>query len=238
MDSNSSDLFNKCVSPWFGAMCQYKFAEDLPSSFSRIVMDTFNRYATFEGFVTIRSCYQLLNNCQTEYWSRCLDWREICDGKTDCINGEDEQSCNQLDITECTVHEYRCHYGDQCIPLAFFKDSKLSMDCLDGSDEEDDSVRYGTLINPHCLYVYTFRCEERTGRYPLTFPCGYGSYLQSFDLPNRKSVCPNRRDLEFSISILTSFNNVNDIKCQEAFYCAFYPSIPSSKSKDAKKHET
>ncbi|CAF3751729.1 unnamed protein product [Rotaria sp. Silwood1] len=238
MDSNSSDLFNKCVSPWFGAMCQYKFAEDLPSSFSRIVMDTFNRYATFEGFVTIRSCYQLLNNCQTEYWSRCLDWREICDGKTDCINGEDEQSCNQLDITECTVHEYRCHYGGQCIPLAFFKDSKLSMDCLDGSDEEDDSVRYGTLINPHCLYVYTFRCEERTGRYPLTFPCGYGSYLQSFDLPNRKSVCPNRRDLEFSISILTSFNNVNDIKCQEAFYCAFYPSIPSSKSKDAKKHET
>jgi hypothetical protein len=31
-------------------------------------------------------------------WPLCLDWREICDGKNDCSNGEDEELCDQLEM--------------------------------------------------------------------------------------------------------------------------------------------
>ncbi|CAM4917640.1 unnamed protein product [Rotaria socialis] len=74
-----------------------------------IVEATFNNYSEIIKNVTTGSCYRFLDNCNQELWPRCLDWREICDGKTDFSNGE-------LDMTKCSDHEYRCHYGGQCIP--------------------------------------------------------------------------------------------------------------------------
>ena len=39
----------------------------------------------------------------------CLDWREICDGIPNCLEGKDEENCYLLEMNECHPdEEYRC----------------------------------------------------------------------------------------------------------------------------------
>ncbi|CAF4643086.1 unnamed protein product [Rotaria sp. Silwood1] len=102
----------------------------------------------------------------------CIDWRMICDGKFDCINGNDEENCQMLEMNECPDDTYRCHFGGQCIPLAFIRDGPNTADCLDGTDEmqlnEENTYRFSS----NCFRIPTFRCEERTGPYQRSLPCG------------------------------------------------------------------
>ncbi|CAF1140302.1 unnamed protein product [Adineta ricciae] len=116
-------------------------------------------------------CYGFIESCNNESWPSCLDWREICDEKVDCLDGE------ELEWNECNENEYRCHNG-QCIPMEFAWESLSSVDCLDGSDEHDDVQREFNLnpvsYNPNCVNLSIFRCEERTPRYPRQFVCGGG----------------------------------------------------------------
>jgi hypothetical protein len=232
MNSNSSDVFNNCSLPWFGSVCQYKFGYDSLLSFGDIVETTFNNYSSIIHNVTTGTCYQFLDGCNHYMWPLCLDWREICDGKMDCLNGEDEHWCDQLEMTTCAHDEYRCHFGGQCIPLSFAKDSRRSMDCLDGSDEIDTYMNYIALINTDCTDVSTFRCHERIGRYPWSFQCGDGQYLYRFEIPNRLTICTNKRDREATRIILTSLNHIPDIDCRQAFYCALHHNRTDGKSKN------
>jgi hypothetical protein len=163
MNNNAVEVFHNCSAPWFGSICQYRFGNNLSLSFGNMVEAIFGNYQDIIQNITGGTCYPLLNNCARSSWPLCLDWREICDGKIDCITGEDEQWCDQLEMTKCTDNEYRCHYGGQCIPLAFEKDSSLSIDCLDGSDEQDYISPYNLLVNVRCTDVQTFRCQERMG---------------------------------------------------------------------------
>ncbi len=81
------------------------------------------------------TCYQYLKCPRGMYFpSWCLDWREICDGKIDCWDGEDERNCWLLELNMCRPGEYRFRNG-QCIPEGFLLDNRLNPDCLDGSDE-------------------------------------------------------------------------------------------------------
>jgi hypothetical protein len=203
-------------------MCQYQFGYDPSLSFGNIVEGIFGNYSAMINHISGGTCYRFLDGCNRAKWPLCLDWREICDGKADCINGEDEQWCDQLEITKCSADEYRCHYGGQCIPLVFAKDSRFSIDCLDGSDEQDEFMIYTSSINMHCINVQTFRCQERIGRYRRSFQCGDGDYMLSFGLPNRQSVCSNKRDIEYSRAILTSLDYISNLSCRQAFYCALY----------------
>ncbi|CAF1373254.1 unnamed protein product [Adineta steineri] len=71
----------------------------------------------------------------------CLDWREICDGKIDCLDGNaDEENCYLLEINECGKDEYRCRLG-MCISSEFFSDDPFNPECLDGTDECKDSSK-------------------------------------------------------------------------------------------------
>jgi hypothetical protein len=147
------------------------------------------------------------------------------------MNREDEQWCNQLEMTKCNHNEYRCYYGGQCIPLAFLKDSKRSIDCLDGSDEQNFMSK-NPMMNPDCSIVSTFRCQERIGRYPWSFQCGDGQYLISASIPNYRPKCTNKKDKELfkgrtsskyrfrfhennrgNISVLIILTRQNDIFC-------------------------
>ena len=67
-------------------------------------------------------CYETL---QCDSGALCLDWREICDGIQQCLEGRDEENCDLLEMN-------RCENG-MCIPDQFFLDGEL--DCLDWSDE-------------------------------------------------------------------------------------------------------
>ena len=62
----------------------------------------------------------------------CLDWRDLCDGIQQCMEGLDEENCDILEANECDEDEYRCMNG-LCIPDEYFLDGEF--DCLDWSDE-------------------------------------------------------------------------------------------------------
>ncbi|CAF3857072.1 unnamed protein product, partial [Rotaria sordida] len=156
-DVNSMNVFYNCSLPWFGPKCQYKFNYELSLPFDDIVrLNFFTRDKSPKVFQHsyMGTCYPFLTNCYHDSLLMCLDWREICDGKFDCDNGEDEQYCQTLEISECPLDTYRCHYGAQCIPLEFIMDGPASADCLDGTDEMElyeeklyYSERCPTLIN-------------------------------------------------------------------------------------------
>lgn len=222
MNNDDRQVFHNCTSPWFGTICQYRFEDHSSRSFGEIVETTLNKHWYVAQRNLSGTCYPFVNGCNTTSWPLCLDWREICDGKVDCINEEDERWCEQLDSLECPENEYRCHYGGQCIPQTFVRDSRLSIDCLDGSDEQDYVLSYNFLVNAHCLDIPTFRCEERIGRYPRSFQCGDGQYVSDFSLPNRVPICSNKRDTIYSRVILTSFEYISNESCRDAFRCALY----------------
>jgi hypothetical protein len=73
-----------------------------------------------------RTCYRTVHTC--DFGLLCLDWRQICDGQQDCINGEDEENCDKLEFNECEQNEYRCANG-MCIPGEYFLDGKLKYIC-------------------------------------------------------------------------------------------------------------
>ena len=75
-------------------------------------------------------CYETLK-CDSGVL--CLDWRDICDGIQQCLDGKDEENCDLLEMNQCDEdEEYRCENG-MCIPQQFFLDGER--DCLDWSDE-------------------------------------------------------------------------------------------------------
>ena len=196
------EVFYNCSPPWFGSRCQYKFDFDTSLSFGDIVSAIFKsrRYAC--RVLHHQVCYPFLPTCYRGPTPICLDWREICDGKYDCINGEDEQLCEQLEFNKCNDAEYRCHYGSQCIPLEFVDDGRKNIDCLDASDEIDAGISYDTvMIRTECYTIPTFVCEERICRYPHSFSCGDGDCV-IFDIPDPSSkLCYNRRRMEINFKI-------------------------------------
>jgi hypothetical protein len=222
MNKNDSDVFHNCSSHWFGSMCQYKFDYDLSLSFSDIIDATFSKYGTVVSNTPGGTCYPFLSGCYRGLWPLCLDWREICDGKIDCMNGEDEEGCGELEMNKCNDNEYRCHYGGQCIPLSFLRESTVSTDCLDGSDERDSFRVQTSMMNPACVPVSTFRCQERIGRYPWSFQCGDGQYLTNVIMPAHHTDCFNKKDRELSRAMLISMDHIPNINCQKAFYCALH----------------
>ncbi|CAF4164464.1 unnamed protein product, partial [Adineta steineri] len=185
----SNEKFYNCTQPWFGSRCQYSFEfnED------KLVQNYFGTAVTddiFDG-----TCYILLE-CDRGGSSMCLDWREICDGRIDCLNGGvDEIQCFNLEINECNENEYRCYNG-LCIPKRFLEMDFHEAQCLDRSDY---------LINSSCLRFYfrlnLFECQEFICRpNEGKFSCGDGECVEDF------SQCKNNRHLALSQSLSTQGN--------------------------------
>ncbi|CAF4144940.1 unnamed protein product, partial [Adineta steineri] len=93
-------VFNNCSSLWFGSNCQYTFNLSMPiESYGDFVNYSFNAREQYERKILIHTCYPHLSGCYRGPEPMCLDWREICDGKIDCIGdnfGIDEEYCNEL----------------------------------------------------------------------------------------------------------------------------------------------
>ncbi|CAF4170454.1 unnamed protein product, partial [Adineta steineri] len=122
--------------------------------------------------------------------------REICDGRTDCLNGGiDEMQCFNLEINECKENEYRCHNG-LCIPKIFMEMNFEEAQCLDKSDYS---------INSFCLRFYfhlnLFECQEFICRPDEgKFSCGDGQCVEDF------GRCQNNRHLALSQSLSAQGN--------------------------------
>ena len=211
--SSAEDLFYNCTYPWFGSRCQYSFNINNHGSFHSVVQTTFDQIVPFVSFsfsseLANSTCYKHLK-CNRGGADLCLDWREICNGKVDCIgDGEDEAECWQMEINECNENEYRCHNG-LCIPKDFWQDDQNNPDCLDRSDEPDDSSSFST-----CYQNPTFRCEEHACRPGKEdFACGDGECVARFQ------QCINDRQHLFKNSLLARDSGTLADNCWSYLVC-------------------
>ena len=164
--SNSSSenevVFHNCTPSWFGPFCRFAIDYPIKGPLNSVVDHIFDYHSDYG--IPKMTCY-IHFPCQTSL--PCLDWREICDGKADCVDGADENNCWELEMNECNDDEYRCSNG-QCIPWEYYTDGSEKTECLDRSDE----ILY---FNGDCYRNPRFKCEER-GCQPGSeeLPCGDG----------------------------------------------------------------
>ncbi|CAF4065315.1 unnamed protein product, partial [Adineta steineri] len=181
----SNEIFFNCTPPWFGSRCQYslKINEDV------LVRNPCEMTSTDNIFP--QTCYILLE-CDRGGPSICLDWREICNGRIDCLNdGIDEIRCFKLEINECNENEYRCHNG-LCIPKIFLEVEDAEAQCFDGSDGiVKNNHPLGSNYRPHLFECQEYVCRPDEGQ----FTCGDGQCVEDF------GKCQNNRHLALIQSI-------------------------------------
>ena len=182
----SNRIFFNCTPPWFGPRCQFSFALDETTPWSSKTEAGYKIQGNHISALSITgfTCYTLLK-CNRGSAFICLDWREICDGRNDCLSdGADEAQCFDLEVNECEDDEYRCHNG-LCIPKDISTNGYYGVQCLDQSD---------ALSVPNCpnfhLVFDSFICEEYSCRPGQgRFSCGGGQCVDDFD------ECQNGRHL-------------------------------------------
>ncbi|CAF3346096.1 unnamed protein product [Rotaria sp. Silwood2] len=139
----------------FGKFCEYNFMSN--SSFEETIEHQFSlklEYYLGSQYVGNRTCYETLT---CSFGLLCLDWRNICDGKQQCIDGLDENNCELLEYNECEPNEYRCANG-QCIDEEFFLDGDI--DCMDRSDEQYKILSQFHIVFNTCGFKPDFNCDE------------------------------------------------------------------------------
>ena len=180
----SQEVFINCTRPWFGSQCEYSFDMDDISSFQKIVEKTLRQRTDSESSYDLTNlpCYIHLK-CDRGGSGLCLDWREVCDGRIDCIDGgADEAQCVQLELNQCDASEYRCHNG-LCIPKIFLDDDIPQ--CLDQSDLSNVYIKPYAYYFPHIFDYEEIACRPGTAQ----FSCGDGQCVTDY------SECYNKRHL-------------------------------------------
>ncbi|CAF0855531.1 unnamed protein product [Adineta steineri] len=144
------------------------------------------------------TCYTTLTNCYSGL--RCLVWQNICDGKQQCLNGVDEDYCEEVEYNECEENEYRCGDGS-CVSEQYWLDGEY--DCSDQSDEQQDlSNDFLGIFSDNCpLESFQFTCDEATAESDF-FSCGDGQFttdtLIQLTLDTLKdNLCYNFRQAQF-----------------------------------------
>ncbi len=207
--SSGSQIFYNCSSSYFGDFCQYTF--DLNHNFSDIVRMTFLEKSQINDSLeaATHTCYVHLP-CDRGPAPSCLDYREVCDGKIDCKDGQDEEFCFELETNKCKKNEYQCHNG-LCIPDSFFQDDRLNPECSDRSDEFP--ITHNKHYSHSCSQDPAFRCEETTCLDSKYITCGDGQC-------NDFRICNNQRDLFLNQTIFSLSNNDHfSILCRYAMLC-------------------
>ncbi|CAF1037002.1 unnamed protein product [Adineta ricciae] len=216
LQTNRSTLFTQfynCMLPWFGPFCQYRMISYRP--FSHLIqMRLTDKQVHYKS--TKITCYMHIQ-CNINPALLCLDWREVCDGKIDCLNGgEDEKDCFELEINRCEEHEYQCRNG-MCIDKEFLLDGYVSannMECLDGSDETGHR-----LLIP-CSRDSSFSCEDIFSPRLTDFNCGDGTFLSVLISHNHMS-CANERNR--ALNYLSDWHNPGSLhypRCFKTLMCA------------------
>ncbi|CAF1200458.1 unnamed protein product [Didymodactylos carnosus] len=193
----------------YGRYCEYTYGDSSIGldSFEQLINGYANRMRDLP--VNRRSeCYPFV----TKLCSRCIDWRDICDGEWDCMNGEDEKQCRQVEMNECNFEtEYRCRNG-LCINRQFLFDG--DMDCLDTTDEQKSLADGKHYDYQSCYKTATIDCHEHFCSKDL-FSCGDGHCFKwdiRFDLESR---CKNRQD-SLHVCELKSSWTMKDGRCAYA----------------------
>jgi len=123
-DHVNSSILCECRERSFGKNCEYQLPsvswEPTFEESRRWQNEQKEKYRFYMHAFQKTLCYTTLI---CDYGLLCLDWRDICDGRQQCMNGTDEEACDLLEFNECEVDEYRCSNG-MCIPDVYFLDGK------------------------------------------------------------------------------------------------------------------
>lgn len=196
-------IFYNCTPSWFGPFCHLTTYSTI-DAFRNFVDVTFDYKRSIFGDPEI-TCYIHLV-CETQLL--CLDWREICDGKADCIDGVDEKNCWQLEMNECNGDEFRCSNG-QCIPWEIHLVDSKPGECLDRTNEF-------VHTNEKCFRDVRFQCEEHTCRVGMEdFPCGDGQCVDELSkcANGRHSFLPRNFCTNATFCFLEFYNQVDEEWC-------------------------
>ncbi|CAF1634364.1 unnamed protein product, partial [Adineta ricciae] len=138
------------------------------------VIETFRRRSLPPSDINFQvgSCYPLLSTCIRGPPPICLDWREICNGVYDCIDGEDEEFCYLLEQNQCSNDEFRCHRSKEGISRTFVDAQENSFDFLTTTDEIEEGEE--PVSGDFCISFPTFECEEVSQGLREYFSCGDG----------------------------------------------------------------
>ncbi|CAF3940064.1 unnamed protein product, partial [Adineta steineri] len=216
--TSSTEVFYNCTLPWFGSFCQYRLI--LNQSFSSFIQMRLDERNLFDKNTTL-TCY-IHMKCDNHSFLTCLDWREICDGKVNCLdNGEDEKYCVELEMNRCEESEYQCQNG-MCVNEDFLLDEDshrgiMNPECLDGSDETRSE------LSALCARDPSFKCEDILCSQYTDFSCGDGK-CRILDGPRTNSECKNNRDR--AINYLFDWDNPMDTRysrCFKTLMCVSYP---------------
>ncbi|CAF1154557.1 unnamed protein product [Adineta ricciae] len=232
MNTNDSDenLYYICMPPLFGTKCQFTFPADI--SMATMISLLYEWRTNSEVWDVLEQTNgTCIEGIHCDGRNLCLDWREICNGYVDCLNGKDEEFCFELEMNECDpLTEYRCSNG-LCISKNFFYD--LIADCLDKSDEI-------VFYDRQCYNDVSWYCEDTTcNPYKLLqvtisssrpFSCGDGGCIEiaradpSSHLMRRPPFgCTNGRDVLYKRQLFQPTN-----ECLNYLRCAFI--FPMAKS--------
>ena len=224
--SLSNELYVNCTSPWFGSECQYSFPVNMDFySIENIVYFMFNHKTSWEKRSTIDSqtCYVHLQ-CNCGEPSICLDWRAICNGRIDCIDGgADEAECSQLEFNICNEDELRCHTG-VCIPKEFSYSADKTIEIMECLDTTNQSVYHPRAFD-QCFTDPRMLYEEQMCRPgSKIFACSDGQCVQDYQ------ECKNGRHLLLMKSVnnqgnllyyrwirLSCLSKINEKLCAELF---------------------
>ncbi|CAF1245091.1 unnamed protein product [Didymodactylos carnosus] len=189
---------------YFGPYREYTF--DKAITFSEIIQKQFQPKAS-----SYPTCHMACDDGH-----RCLDWREICNGIVDCLNGDDEGiQCVVSEFNECNLEtEFRCKNG-MCIPKDFAFGQMI--DCLDTSDETNVFVHdYFASRLLDCSGQWSIECEEHYCRESKLFTCGDGTcILNPLDYTGKS--CQNKRNI---IQIESTFLESSLSLCHKCKLCA------------------
>jgi hypothetical protein len=196
----------------FGEQCQYTFKAKYNYKHFR---ENLGAYYNFRNNMSLDSMYTITNgtcyegiSCTTN--SLCLQWSEICDGKRDCFDGEDERNCSIFESLECDTN-YRCLNGFHCIPKEFSFD--FISDCTDGTDEQFYSVCDSKNFLLECADAH---CGWSS------FSCGDGECIE-FQFNSKDpddEHCQNRRDWYYIQNLLIKSKSINET-CWKSVLCLF-----------------
>ncbi|CAF1179673.1 unnamed protein product [Didymodactylos carnosus] len=222
-DDYSQSIYCNCSGQSFGKRCEYTFHRKLEITLeeSHTKIDPFNiiideqfemkaiTHTDWAWNTDNTVCYVGISHCG----SICLDWRNICYGKIDCSDAQDEYNCLQLEQNQCNNEtEYRCRNGI-CIPKIFSFDNYPH--CLDASDELENNNELSAWEN--CMMMPSVECEEHFCGVSY-FSCGDGQCMKLLAKDN-DNVCTNKADYHYLRYLLLANNMLKTNKCWNYILC-------------------
>ncbi|CAF4240670.1 unnamed protein product, partial [Adineta steineri] len=185
----------------FGRYCEYElYVGHTLAETARQIKIWGTGHTLYSQLQRRRMCYTSID---CEYGLFCLDWRDICDGAQNCINGVDEENCDKVEMNECLENEFRCQNG-LCIPEEYWLDGEF--DCQDTSDEltrsdfeESCPQEKGMECDEHiCLEFKPFSCGDGQCALPYIGSKSLSDLIFTNDLT---FMCYTLRDLAFFYEI-------------------------------------